>query len=89
MEGGAYDKEREANVYSTYGWSVLDLFNFKNELKRGTYKVPIYKPPTIINLDPRDIPQLERIKDTMVWMRVSHPREDEINDVRCEPSYYH
>lgn len=56
MEGGAYDKEREANVYSTYGWSVLDLFNFKNELKRGTYKVPIYKPPTIINLDPRDIP---------------------------------
>lgn len=37
----------------------------------------------------RDIPQLERIKDTMVWMRVAHPKEDEINDMRCEPSFFH
>lgn len=51
-----FDKDKEPTVYSTYGWSVLDLFNFKNELLRGPYKVPIYKPPTIINLDPRDIP---------------------------------
>ena len=51
-----YDKEHEATVFQTYGWTVLDLFNFKNELKRGTYKLPIYKPPTIINIDPRDIP---------------------------------
>ena len=25
----------------------------------------------------------------MVWMRVSHPREDELNEIRCEPSFYH
>jgi len=31
---------------------------------------------------------LERIKDTMVWMRVAHPRDDDINEVRCEPAYY-
>lgn len=67
----------------------MDLFNFKNDLKRGTYKLPLYKPPTIINIDTRDIPSLERIKDTMIWMRVAHPRDDELNDVRCEPAYYH
>jgi hypothetical protein len=89
QDGNEYDKEREATVFSTYGWTCLDLFNFKTELKRGTYKIPLYKPPTIINMDPRDIPQLERIKDTMVWLRIAHPREDEINEVRCEPSYYH
>lgn len=38
-------------TFQTYAWSCIDLFNFKHELKRGTYKVPIYKPPTIINLD--------------------------------------
>jgi hypothetical protein len=25
----------------------------------------------------------------MLWMRVAHPKEDEINEVRCEPAYYH
>lgn len=59
------------------------------DLKRGTYKLPIYKPPTIINIDPRDVANLDRIKDTMVWMRIAHPRNDEINEIRCEPSYYH
>ena len=54
--GMPIDLQVDTNVFSTYGWTVLDLFNFKNELKRGTYKLPIYKPPTIINLDPRDIP---------------------------------
>jgi len=49
------DKEPEASVFQTYGWSVLDLFNFKHDLKRGTYKIPLYKPPTVINLDVRDI----------------------------------
>jgi len=52
-----YDKDvPDPNVYQTYGWTCLDLFNFKNDLKRGTYKLPLYKPPTIINIDPRDIP---------------------------------
>jgi hypothetical protein len=50
-----YDKNVTTSVFSTYGWTVLDLFNFKNDLKRGTYKLPLYKPPTIINLDVRDI----------------------------------
>ena len=25
----------------------------------------------------------------MIWMRVAYPRDDEINEVRCEPAYYH
>jgi hypothetical protein len=88
-ENEEYEKDVDASVFQTYGWTCLDLFNFKNDLKRGTYKLPLYKPPTIINLDVRDIPKLDRIKDTMLWMRVAHPKDDEINEVRCEPAYYH
>ena len=25
----------------------------------------------------------------MIWMRVAHPKDDEINEVRPEPAYYH
>ena len=25
----------------------------------------------------------------MVWMRIAMPKDDEFNEVRCEPSYYH
>lgn len=50
------DEAPETNVFQTYAWSVLNLFNFKNDLKRGTYKLPLYKPPTVINIDIRDIP---------------------------------
>jgi hypothetical protein len=25
----------------------------------------------------------------MIWMRVAYPKDDEINEVRCEPAYYH
>jgi hypothetical protein len=25
----------------------------------------------------------------MVWLRISHPKDDDINEVRCEPAYYH
>jgi hypothetical protein len=28
-----YDKESEPGVFQTYGWSVIDLFNYKNDLK--------------------------------------------------------
>lgn len=74
--------EKNPKMFQTYGWSVVDLFSFKHDLKRGTYKVPIYKPPTIINLDFRDIPNLERIPDTMVWMRIAFPKEDEYSEIR-------
>lgn len=25
----------------------------------------------------------------MVWMRVAFPKNDDINEIRCEPAYYH
>jgi len=86
-----FDELDESNLtmYQTYGWSVIDLYSYKHDLKRGKYKVPIYKPPTIINLDVRDIPQLERIPDTMIWMRIAFPKEDELSEIRCDPAYYH
>lgn len=81
--------ESAPSMYQTYGWSVIDLYSYKHDLKRGTYKVPIYKPPTIVNLDVRDIPALDRIPDTMVWMRIAFPKEDEYSEIRCDPSVYH
>jgi hypothetical protein len=81
--------ENSLTMFQTYGWSVIDLFSYKHDLKRGTYKVPIYKPPTVINLDVRDIPNLDRIPDTMVWMRIAFPKADEFSEIRCDPSFYH
>ena len=75
--------------FQTYAWTILELFNYKHDLKRGTYKVPIYRPPTIINIDTRDISTLDRISDTMAWIRITHPQNDEFSEVRCDPSYYH
>ena len=51
--------------------------------------MPIYKPPTIINLDTWDIPHLEWIPDTMTWLWIAHPKDDEYSDIWCDPSYYH
>jgi len=62
------------------------LFNYKSELKRGTYKIPLYEPPTIVNIDVRDFPHLKRLKDAMVWMRVMHPNYDDYMEMRCDPS---
>ena len=74
--------ESSPNMFQTYGWSVIDLYSYKHDLKRGTYKVPIYKPPTIVNLDVRDIPSLDRIPDTMVWMRIAFPQGDDYSEIR-------
>ncbi len=35
----------------TIGWSFIDLFDLKKNLKAGAWKVPIYLPPVMINLD--------------------------------------
>jgi hypothetical protein len=36
----------------TLGWSFVDLFKAKNkELNTGAFKVPIYLPPTMVDLD--------------------------------------
>ena len=80
---------KSPTMFQTIGWSIVDLFNFKHDLKRGVYKVPIYKPPTLINLDFRDLANLERIPDTMVWLRITFPKEDEYSEIRCDPSHYH
>ena len=76
-------------MFQTLGWSVIDLFSFKHDLKKGTYKIPLYKPPTIINLDVRDLPHIERLPDTMVWTRIAFPKEDDLSEIRCDPSHYH
>ena len=83
------DDDKDLSMYHTYAWSLIDIFNFRHKLKRGTYKVPLYKPPTIINLDFRDLPNLECIPDTMVWMKVAYPKDDEFSEIRCDPSHYH
>ena len=64
----------------------MDLFNYKHELKRGTYKVPVYEPPTIVNIDVRDLPHLKRRKDVMMWLRIMSPNFDEYAEMRCDPS---
>lgn len=35
----------------TLGWSFIDLFDLKKNLKTGPWKIPIYLPPTMIDID--------------------------------------
>ena len=35
----------------TIGWSFIDLFDLKKNLKTGPWKVPIYLPPTMVDID--------------------------------------
>ena len=43
----------------------------------------------MINIDARDIPHLDRIQDTMAWLRISYPKEDEISEIKSDPAFYH
>ena len=58
----------------TIGWSFIDLFDFKKNLKTGAWRVPIYVPPTIMNLDIKSFQrQAVRIPKTMVHLRLDYP----------------
>ena len=45
--------------FSSLGWSVMNLFDPSYQLNKGKWRMPIYRPPTVIDLDVRDISKLK------------------------------
>lgn len=43
--------EEAGSGMRTLGWSFIDLFKMNKDLQTGAWKVPIYLPPTMVNLD--------------------------------------
>jgi len=60
----------------SYGWTQLDLFSMKKELKRGKFKCPLYEVPTAPGIRVEDIKFLEMIPTSWIYLRVSYPQDD-------------
>jgi len=64
----------------SYGWTQLDLFDTRRELRRGKYKVPLYECPTDTNIEIEGIKFLNPVQNGVSWMylRISYPQNDDI-----------
>ena len=51
------------------------------------FKVPLYQPPTDLNA--KNLPNQERIKDLYLCMRVTHAKNDKLKEVKCNPGNKH
>ena len=73
----------------TIGWSFVDLFDLKKNFKHGPYKVPLYLPPTMVDIDIKRFQQQAiRIPKTMVYLRLDYPDLPEIVNIDgCHLSY--
>eukprot|EP00347_Sterkiella_histriomuscorum_P019800 403340250 len=71
-----------------YGWTCLDLFELQTfQLKRGMYKIPLYQPPTDLNM--KNLSNQDRIKDLYLCLRVTHAKNDTLQSHKCTPSAKH
>lgn len=69
---------------SSFGWTIINLFDPSLQLNKGRFRLPIYKPSVLIDLDVRDIKKLIPLMKINVCMRISLPK-DEI--YKFQPSY--
>ncbi|EGR29433.1 hypothetical protein IMG5_155830 [Ichthyophthirius multifiliis] len=72
-------KGDNTNKTESLGWTQLDLFDLKKELKRGKFKCPIYYPPTDQNITIEDIRHLEPIPGTWIYLRIAYPNDDDFS----------
>ncbi|KAL4441575.1 hypothetical protein ABPG74_021507 [Tetrahymena malaccensis] len=79
-----YSKKQGENVNKTesYGWTQLDLFDLKRELKRGKFKCPLYYPPTDQAITVQEIKQLEPIPGAWIYLRIAYPNDDDFSKQR-------
>ncbi|KAL4430115.1 hypothetical protein ABPG74_013562 [Tetrahymena malaccensis] len=65
----------------TFGWTQVDLFDFKRQLKRGKFKCPLYYGPTDVNISIPEIKNLEPIPGAWIYFRIAYPNDDEYGKV--------
>ena len=59
-------------IVRSYGWTMIDLFTLKSGLlKTGAFRLPLYKPPILLDIDKKDISFMSKKGESMLWLRVS------------------
>ena len=66
----------EAPTWVAYGWTLINLFNFKRELYTGIWRLPLYQCPTNALIDTRDLWSLKLIPNTELCVRIANARTD-------------
>ena len=59
-------------IIESFGWTQLDLFDFRKKLKRGKFMLPLYETPTDPNIKVHDIKFLQLIPNSYLYVRVSY-----------------
>jgi hypothetical protein len=78
---------REAGEVSNIGWTVLDLFSGARKLNEGLWKLPLYRPPTEVDLQVGSLRTLLQVPNAFLYIRIAdmtHPKP-EITDVPVNP----
>ena len=59
-------------------------------MKAGAFKLPLYKPPIVLNIAREDVCNLERFEcGSALWMRLSGMEgNDDLKQIPCEPGYF-
>lgn len=57
----------EINNMKTYAWTCIDLFTSKRKTKEGAFKVPFYRPPTVLSVTKETINRYIRISPTLLY----------------------
>lgn len=65
----------------------MDLFTSKRNVKEGAFKVPFYRPPTVLSVTKESISKHIRLKPTMLYLRVMRLEQNNISEIICNPSY--
>lgn len=61
----------------SFGWTQMDIFDFRRCLRRGKWKCPIYYGPTDAGITKAEVKQLEPISGSWIYFRISFVNDDE------------
>ena len=76
-------------TFQTYGWTVFELCLPKSgKVHKGHFKLPLFKPPLVMNLDMRDLYSLARL-ESHLWLRLGGPSDDFDQADHSHHSRYH
>lgn len=62
--------------HKSYGWTVLNLYDYTYAFHSGEFKLPLYVGKTLADQDTRDINRLEPLPDSFLCMRLALPLSD-------------
>ena len=68
--------EYEPPKWVAYGWTLINLFDYKRDLNVGIWRLPLYQCPTLVQIDVRDIPSLKLLQISELCIRISNAKED-------------